>query len=170
MDEADPQEALAVFRAGQRARQVFGTLANRESSRSHGIFTIKVVKVHNGAPNDPESAQVSRLAIVDLAGSERTRNTGTTGDRLKEAGNINKSLMVSRFVEPWIDTDEKVLGQCLEVLRANQQKLSAPGAPGARKKLALVPFRQSKLTEIFQNFFVGDGRAVSQCRNASSPS
>lgn len=91
---AHVQEALAVFRAGQRARQVFGTLANRESSRSHGIFTIKVVKVHNGAPNDPESAQVSRLAIVDLAGSERTRNTGTTGDRLKEAGNINKSLMV----------------------------------------------------------------------------
>ncbi len=140
------EEALAVFRCGQGARQVFGTMANRESSRSHGIFTIKVVRVHNGAPEDPESAQVSRLAIVDLAGSERTRNTATTGDRLKEAGNINKSLMV--------------LGQCLEVLRANQQRMAAPGAPGARKKLAIVPFRHSKLTEIFQNFFVGDGRAV----------
>ena len=84
-----------MFRAGQRARQVFGTLANRESSRSHGIFTIKVIRIHNGAPQDPDSAVVSRLAIVDLAGSERTRNTQTTGDRLKEAGNINKSLMVS---------------------------------------------------------------------------
>jgi kinesin family protein 20 len=89
------EEALAVFRSGQRARQVFGTMANRESSRSHGIFTVKVVRIHNGAPDDPESAQVSRLAIVDLAGSERTRNTASTGDRLKEAGNINKSLMVS---------------------------------------------------------------------------
>lgn len=88
-------EALAIFRAGQRARQVFGTLANRESSRSHGIFTIKVVRIHNGDPTHPDSAQVSRLSIVDLAGSERTKNTGTTGDRLKEAGNINKSLMVS---------------------------------------------------------------------------
>ena len=56
----------------------------------------------------------------------------------------------------------QVLGQCLEVLRANQQKLSAAGAPGTKKKLALVPFRHSKLTEIFQNFFVGDGRAVRQ--------
>jgi kinesin family protein 20 len=55
---------------------------------------MKIVKIHNAAPNDPDSAQVSRLAVVDLAGSERTRNTGTTGDRLKEAGNINKSLMV----------------------------------------------------------------------------
>lgn len=139
------EEALAVFRCGQRARQVFGTMANRESSRSHGIFTVKVVRVHNGAPEDPDSAQVSRLAIVDLAGSERARTTATTGDRLKEAGNINKSLMV--------------LGQCLEVLRANQQRM-ATNVPGVKKKLAIVPFRHSKLTEIFQNFFVGDGRAV----------
>ena len=89
------QEALTILRAGQRARQVFGTLANRESSRSHGIFTIKVVRIHNGAPGDFDGVQVSRLSIVDLAGSERTSNTGTTGERLKEAGNINKSLMVS---------------------------------------------------------------------------
>lgn len=140
------QEALAVFRLGQRARQVFGTLSNRESSRSHGIFSMKVVRIHNGAPEDPDSVQVSRLAIVDLAGSERTRNTQTTGDRLKEAGNINKSLMV--------------LGQCLEVLRSNQQKMAAPAVAGSRRKLAVVPFRHSRLTEIFQNFFVGDGRAV----------
>lgn len=84
---------------------------------------------------------------MDLAGSERMRNTGTSGDRLKEAGNINKSLMV--------------LGQCLEVLRSNQQSMAAPVVPGRKKKLAVVPFRHSKLTEIFQNFFVGDGRAVS---------
>jgi len=108
---------------------------------------MKIVRIHNGAPSDPESAQVSRLAIVDLAGSERTRNTQTTGDRLKEAGNINKSLMV--------------LGQCLEVLRSNQQKMAAPTPVGGKKRLAMVPFRHSKLTEIFQNFFVGDGRAVS---------
>lgn len=43
---------------------------------------------------DPDSVQMSRLSIVDLAGSERTRNTQNSGDRLREAGNINKSLMV----------------------------------------------------------------------------
>lgn len=150
-----------MFRAGQGARQVFGTLANRESSRSHGVFTIKVVKVNNGAPNDPESIAVSRLAIVDLAGSERTRNTGTTGDRLKEAGNINKSLMASLACCRKSSANVfKVLGQCMEVLRANQEKLAAPAAPGTRKKLAIVPYRHSKLTEIFQSFFDGDGRAV----------
>lgn len=60
----------------------------------------------------------------------------------------------------------------MEVLRANQQRAQATGP---RKKPAIVPFRyansssvvsadstfsHSKLTEIFQNFFVGDGQAV----------
>jgi hypothetical protein len=65
------------------------------------------------------------------------------GDRLKEAGNINKSLMV--------------LGQCMEMLRANQRKI----ASGGTLKLGVVPFRHSKLTELFMDFFVGEGRAVS---------
>jgi kinesin family protein 20 len=43
--------------------------------------------------------------------------------------------------------------------------MAAPAAAGVKKKLAMVPFRHSKLTEVFQNFFVGDGRAVrpSEC-------
>jgi len=52
--------------------------------------------------------QISRLSLVDLAGSERTKYTHTTGDRLKEAGSINKSLMV--------------LGQCMEVRTRNPSR------------------------------------------------
>ena len=48
----------------------------------------------------------SQLSLVDLAGSERTSRTGSSGDRLKEAGNINKDLMVLRT--------------CMETLRENQ--------------------------------------------------
>ena len=33
-----------------------------------------------------------KLHFVDLAGSERQKMTAASGDRLKEAGNINKSL------------------------------------------------------------------------------
>jgi kinesin family protein 20 len=134
---------------GQINRQVFGTLANSVSSRSHGVFTIKIVRVHNGAPEDVQSMQSSRLSIVDLAGSERTKNTGNTGERLKEAGNINKSLMV--------------LGQCMEVLQSNQKRA------GFGRKPAMVPFRHSKLTEMFQNYFIGDGRAVSRAFGSASP-
>jgi kinesin family protein 23 len=44
--------------------------------------------------------------MCDLAGSERTNRTKSDGDRLKEAGNINKDLMNLRA--------------CLEILRENQ--------------------------------------------------
>ncbi|KZT44504.1 kinesin-domain-containing protein [Sistotremastrum suecicum HHB10207 ss-3] len=140
-------EARNVVKMGHVNRRVFGTLANHASSRSHGIFTIKVLKFRKGSTQQ-ESVQLSRLSIVDLAGSERTKNTQTTGERLKEAGNINKSLMV--------------LGQCMEVLRSNQKKTVArTGATGIRTpKLALVPYRHSKLTELFQDYFEGHGKVV----------
>jgi hypothetical protein len=38
------------------------------------------------------SLKTSRINLVDLAGSERQKLTGAAGDRLKEAGNINRSL------------------------------------------------------------------------------
>ena len=39
------------------------------------------------------SETVSKIHLVDLAGSERADITGATGVRLKEGGNINKSLV-----------------------------------------------------------------------------
>lgn len=116
---------------------------------------ISISPVVDILPQDPTSIQTSRLTLVDLAGSERTRNTHTTGERLREAGNINKSLMV--------------LGQCMETMRANQRALarSLGGAAGGRmdtrdvrRGLAVVPFRHSKLTEVLMDYFVGEGRAV----------
>ncbi|TIC01948.1 kinesin-domain-containing protein [Wallemia mellicola] len=134
-----PEQARALLELGTHNRQVFSTLANRASSRSHSIFNIRVMRVHGAAQRDPNAVSFSRLSLVDLAGSERSKNTGNTGERLREAGNINKSLMV--------------LGQCMETLRTNQRRQES-------KKPVPVPFRHSKLTEIFQSFFVGDGKAV----------
>ncbi|TFY67741.1 hypothetical protein EVJ58_g1421 [Rhodofomes roseus] len=148
-------QAKALLRLGQLHRRVFGTLANTQSSRSHALVTIKILRVHRGEKNDMSSIQTSRLTLVDLAGSERTKHTHTSGDRLREAGNINKSLMV--------------LGQCMETLRTNQRTLarSLAASNGTRvdtrdvkRGLAIVPFRHSKLTEILMDYFVGEGSAV----------
>ncbi|KZO94993.1 kinesin-domain-containing protein [Calocera viscosa TUFC12733] len=141
------KEAHDAFAMGLLARQVSGTKVNHHSSRSHAIFSVRVVRVHKGRPTDPNSIHNSRLSIVDLAGSERSKATLATGDRLKESGSINKSLMV--------------LGQCMEVLRLNQRKLAlADSHGGGPVKLGVVPFRHSKMTELFQDFFIGEGRAV----------
>jgi kinesin family protein 20 len=48
----------------------------------------------------------------------------------------------------------------METLRANQALLLDKAMQGKRKP-AIVPFRHSKLTEMFQGFFAGQGRAVS---------
>ena len=77
---------------------------------------------------------MSTLSLVDLAGSERTSRTQADGIQLKEAGNINASLMVLRT--------------CMETLRDNQT-----GGPSR-----IVPYRDSKLTHLFKNFFDGEGK------------
>jgi kinesin family protein 20 len=70
-----------------------------------GVLIRVLIRIYLNVVQDPTALQVSRLTLVDLAGSERTKHTHTTGDRLKEAGSINKSLMV--------------LGQCMEVRAAS---------------------------------------------------
>ncbi|XP_059138525.1 kinesin-like protein KIF20B isoform X2 [Physella acuta] len=136
-------EAYKLLTIGQRNLQTACTRLNHCSSRSHCIFNIKIVRVAD--KDDPHIARVSMLSLCDLAGSERYSKTQATGDRLKEAGNINSSLMT--------------LGRCIETLRHNQLH---------KDQQRLVPFRDSKLTRLLQNFFNGSGRAamivnVSQC-------
>ena len=158
-------EARELIRCGLENRSVFGTMANRSSSRSHSVFTIKILREHTGVDvplNDvaglSRKYSVSRLSIVDLAGSERISNTDiSSGPRLKEAGSINKSLMC--------------LGQCLETMRKNQTRAGiSPSIPDGlssssglhdaqrKRRQSIVPFRHSKLTELFQSFFMGDGK------------
>lgn len=64
-----------------------------------------VVNIYHSL-QDKTKTTVSQLSLVDLAGSERTSRTKSAGDRLREAGNINKALMTLRT--------------CMETLRDNQ--------------------------------------------------
>ncbi|XP_043252786.1 kinesin-like protein KIF20B isoform X2 [Colletes gigas] len=124
-------EAYQVLMAGQYNLKVAATALNARSSRSHCIFTIKLLKYY--IENDPSSVEVSTFAFCDLAGSERLKKTLNIGDRLKEAQNINTSLMV--------------LGRCLKTIHKEQitkQKIEQIG-----------PFRESKLTRLFQKALSG---------------
>lgn len=132
------EEAFDMFIKGVRRRRIAHTNLNTESSRSHSVFSIRVVQ----APLDLEGEIiaddnhliVSQLSLVDLAGSERTVRTKNTGDRLREAGNINNSLMGLR--------------NCIEILRENQRT-------GVNK---MVPYRDNKLTHLFKSYFEGEGK------------
>ncbi|CAN2389652.1 microtubule motor activity, partial [Pristimantis euphronides] len=83
-------EAYQVLSTGWRNRRVASTSMNRESSRSHAVFTVTIESMEK--INDIVNIRSSQLNLVDLAGSERQKDTHTEGVRLKEAGSINRSL------------------------------------------------------------------------------
>ena len=97
-------EAYQVMMIGRENLHFAATRLNHHSSRSHCIFTIKVIRAAKTAKK--HLARVSMLSFCDLAGSERIKKTMNTGERQKEAGNINTSLMV--------------LGRCMKAIRHNQ--------------------------------------------------
>lgn len=77
----------------------------------------------------------SRFHIIDLAGSERSKNTNAVGERLKEAGMINKSLSaLGNVINSLVDLSEG--------------------------KVRHVPYRDSKLTFILRDSLGGNSRTV----------
>ena len=84
-----PEEAIKFIIGGNHFRHTASTLMNKESSRSHAIISIYI---ENQLLNEGKIKK-SVFHIVDLAGSENQKKTGATGDRIKEAGKINKSLL-----------------------------------------------------------------------------
>ncbi|XP_038133502.1 kinesin-like protein KIF20A [Cyprinodon tularosa] len=127
------EEAWRILKAGRRNQSFASTHLNQNSSRSHSIFSIRVLHVHPEASLD-QAMHISELAVCDLAGSERCKEQ-RVGERMKEASNINTSLMT--------------LGRCIAALRHNQNNKSRPPQ--------VVPFRDSKLTRVLQGFFCGRG-------------
>ncbi|CAB1338071.1 unnamed protein product [Coregonus sp. 'balchen'] len=136
------EEAYKVLKIGKKNQSFSCTKLNNVSSRSHSIFSIRVLRIED--VGIPRVHTISELSLCDLAGSERCAKTQNKGVQLKEAGNINTSLLI--------------LGKCINALRLNQQA----------KFQQHVPFRESKLTHYLQGFFCGRGKAcmivnINQC-------
>jgi kinesin family protein 15 len=86
-------EALDKMELGSQNRRVASTFMNHQSSRSHSVFTIHLQSEELREDGQNLRTRTSRFHLVDLAGSERQKDTGTTGEHLKEAGSINRSLL-----------------------------------------------------------------------------
>eukprot|EP00644_Phytophthora_capsici_P010899 jgi/Phyca11/6079/fgenesh1_pm.PHYCAscaffold_9_\ len=91
IDVGSEEEALTLLQLGSQNRHISSTDMNRESSRSHAVFSVKLVLEERTSAGTKRTRR-SCLHLVDLAGSEKQRQTRVHGKRLKEAAQINKSL------------------------------------------------------------------------------
>ncbi|XP_027625802.1 kinesin-like protein KIF16B [Tupaia chinensis] len=127
--------------AGNINRTTAATGMNDVSSRSHAIFTIKFTQAKFDSEMPCET--VSKIHLVDLAGSERADATGATGVRLKEGGNINKSLVT--------------LGNVISALADLSQDAANPLV---KKKQVFVPYRDSVLTWLLKDSLGGNSKTI----------
>lgn len=146
-------EAHALINLGRCCQRVGATRLNEASSRSHAILSLRALRCHRlSKTSGRSSASATALAVAgcgsgsssvlsfcDLAGSERCVKAATLAQaqRLREANSINTSLLA--------------LARCIDALRYNST--TSAGSCNPR----VVPYRESKLTRLFQNFFGATG-------------
>ncbi|CAN1778074.1 Kinesin-like protein KIN-14J [Linum perenne] len=121
------EDVLELMNVGMMNRAVGATALNERSSRSHSVLTIHV----NGMDVETGTLFRGNLHLVDLAGSERVDRSEVTGDRLREAQHINKSL--------------SALGDVIFALAQKSQH---------------VPYRNSKLTQVLQSSLGGQAKTL----------
>ncbi|XP_065395513.1 kinesin-like protein KIF9 isoform X10 [Macaca fascicularis] len=119
-----------ALQQGETNRIIASHTMNKNSSRSHCIFTI-YLEAHSRTLSE-EKYITSKINLVDLAGSERLGKSGSEGRVLKEATYINKSLS---FLE---------------------QAIIALGD----QKRDHIPFRQCKLTHALKDSLGGNCNMV----------
>ncbi|EFQ99554.1 carboxy-terminal kinesin 2 [Nannizzia gypsea CBS 118893] len=124
-----PEKVESILQRAWANRSVAATKANERSSRSHSVFILRLVGDNSITGEHSEGT----LNLVDLAGSERLSHSGSTGERLKETQNINKSL--------------SCLGDVISAL-------------GQGKEGTHIPYRNSKLTYLLQFSLGGNSKTL----------
>ncbi|GET85807.1 kinesin-like protein [Leishmania tarentolae] len=157
----------AVWRA-LRQRQMGSTEVNKNSSRSHAFFFVRVEQreQHSRGKEKPLwTIRRSTLSLVDLAGSERVGHTGAHGLQLKEAQNINLSLSALGNVM-------RLLSSASRPSPSKSSTVTSAGRAAARTGVRAdqhIPYRDSKLTRILQSSLGGNAIVFLLCNVSPEP-
>ncbi|KAH9307932.1 hypothetical protein KI387_035843, partial [Taxus chinensis] len=121
------EEMETVIARGQEKRHVAENNINEESSRSHLILSVVI----DSTNLQTQLQTKGKLSFVDLAGSERVKKSGVSGDGMKEAQSINKSL--------------SALGDVISALAGEVQH---------------IPYRNHKLTMLMSDSLGGNAKTL----------
>ena len=128
------EKAMQLLNKGETNRIIAETKLNEKSSRSHTIFKINI-EFFLKDKNNKEKKYNAQLNLVDLAGSENVSKAKCEGMRIKEGGNINKSLLA--------------LSNVINKLSQNNK--------------SFVNYRDSKLTRLLQTALGGNSKTSIIC-------
>lgn len=121
-----------ILARGIEQRQTAATNCNKNSSRSHSIFTLKIM-IKELADDGNEAIRHGQLNLVDLAGSECIGRSGAKDQRAREAGNINQSLLtLGRVITALVDHHGHVPYRDSKLTRLLQESL------GGRAKTCII--------------------------------
>ena len=131
---------------------------NKQSSRSHAIFTVSV-ETERARSLESSSAAVGvevlrgKMNLVDLAGSERVKRTQAEGATFKEGVSINKGLLALGNVISALASDASAF-------IAGENAASGTDSEAA-DAVTHVPYRDSKLTRILRDALGGNSKVSS---------
>ena len=122
-------KAIQLLNKGENNRIIAETKLNEKSSRSHTMFKLNIEFFKK------DKKFSSQLNLIDLAGSENVSKAKCEGIRIKEGGNINKSLLA--------------LSNVINKLSQNNKNF--------------VNYRDSKLTRLLQTALGGNSKTTIIC-------
>ncbi|KAH8583309.1 centromere associated Kip4p [Cryptosporidium sp. chipmunk genotype I] len=135
------EDLLSVISKGLEYRRTAQNSMNDMSSRSHAILQIEIrSRIFSStkesslqSPLSPKFITYGKMVFIDLAGSERGADTvHSTRQTQQDGAGINRSLLA--------------LKECIRALHDQQS--------------SHVPFRQSELTKVLKDVFVGNAHSV----------
>ena len=125
------EEVQSMLALANSRRKQSPTDANAESSRSHAVFQVTVLRTPRTVGLTAPTS-IGKLSLIDLAGSERASQSKNNNKQFREGANINRSLLA--------------LNSCISALGRNYR--------------VHIPYRNSNLTRLLKDSLGGTARTT----------
>lgn len=134
----EKEDIIKYTNLASESRRSDSTSFNATSSRSHAIFQIKII--------NEMTKKTSMINIIDLAGSERSQISSFGALNKEEIENMKKIQTEANFINKSLSA----LGRIINLIGDSKKS----------SKAISIPYRESKLTVVLQNYLKPNAKTV----------